>query len=561
MRLLKCALIFAFLFFSIGNLNAQYFPGSEAKLNYNSICFEFPFQKNADNYTVTLYDEAQENPQTYSSSANKIIVPELEFGASYFWKVTAKKGNKTVFTSPVNHFSIQSLTKADDVRFLKITYKKPYCSNELMIYDYAGLMLDRSNRIYWMMPEALDGVPVSEKGVRDLKMTVDGTFLALIDSMAFEFDRNGKILWQAPNTGEISHRSKEDYHHDMVKLENGNYMVLGNERLRTKFAGERDSVTYESGFVVEYSPQGQLVWYWKASDFFTKELLAQRRKPDGKVNPATHMNSFHADGNFVYVGFRDASWILKVDKSTKEVVEIYGGHDSGLEHHYGKELFRFQHDTELIPDKNAMVVVNNDSIADPAVFSSMVVFSLGDNEHEKGELLFKFPFNFDARSPGKSQKLGNVTPLKNGNYLINMGALNRVVEIQPDGTVVWDCFTEKLDSVKKYWHTFQQYRVSTTPSLYPNEYSVNVKNTKYNDDKTEISLTLFNVGSETFTYGIYAGNNTQKAVLVKRSTSLSEGQQENITVTVENSLDATYMEIVPLGTNNIYRIPLEKTGD
>ena len=494
------------IIFTVNNIcNAQFYPVQNAHLNFSSICFKFPQQNNADKYVLRLYNNESSPFKSVESKANKIIVNDFEFGKSYFWKVFAYKGKESIFESPIMHFDIDSIINKAELRFVRTTYLKQDCSNELFVYDYAGMVLNRKTETQWFIPKNDNGVPIS-KGMRDLKLTRDGTFLALIDSMAYEFDLEGNILWQAPNSGEISKRNTEDYHHDIQKLENGNYIVLGNERVRAKFKGEKDSVSYESGFIVEYNREGKIVWLWRAKDFFTPELLALHRKEDGRVNPTTHMNSFQVDGNFIFVGFRDASWILKIDRFSKKVVELYGGMDSGFENHYAKGLFRFQHDTELLREGNSMAVINNDSIVDPTVVSSMLIFSLGDLQHEKGELLFRFPFNYDNKTSGKSQKMGNVTQLKNGNFLINMGSLNRVIEITPESKVVWDCFTEKLDSTKRYYHAFSHYRVSTCSSLYPNVFSVKPVIQNKTPGSIKLDLVITNVGSESQTYEVYALN-------------------------------------------------------
>ena len=508
---MKYVALFVFTFIVSGFIHAQFYPEQNAHLNFSSVCFEFPFQKNAEKYVFRLYDEKSTLFKTIDTKANKLIVDNLDFGKSYFWKVTGTQGKQTVYESPIMHFEIDSVLNKAELRFVKTTHLKQECSNELFVYDYAGMVLNRKTETQWFIPKNSNGVPIS-KGMRDLKLTCDGTFVALIDSMAYEFDLRGNILWQAPNSGEISKRNTEDYHHDIQKLGNGNYIVLGNEKVRTKFKGEKDSVSYESGFIVEYNHEGKVIWLWRAKDFFTPELLALHKKEDGRVNPATHMNSFQLVDNSILVGFRDASWILKINRFTKKVEEIYGGMDSGYPNHYAKGLFRFQHDSELLKNGTSVAIINNDSIADPKVTSSMLVFSLGDLQHQKGELLYRFDFKFDNKTNGKSQKMGNVTQLKNGNFLINMGSLNRVIEITPGGKVVWDCFTEKLDSTGTYYHAFSHYRVSTCSSLYPNVFSVKPVFYSREPGDIKLDLTITNVGTEKQSYVILALDKNREVV-------------------------------------------------
>jgi len=537
----------------------QYAPKEGAELNFNTVCFDFPWVRDADFYELVIYEDEPWKSETHTSTANKIILNELSFGSEYYWKILAKKNNKVLSESGLMHFTLIKPSAKDDLRFVRINQKFSLCSKELLLYDYAGVLMNRKNEICWYMPSRLQGMPPM-KGIRDLKMTTDGTFLAIIDSMAFEFDPTGKILWQAPNSGEISHMKTEDYHHDFQKLPNGNYMILGTERIRKQFKGEKDSTTFDSGTIIEYSPTGNVVWYWRASSFFTEDLLALRKKEDGRVNGATHMNSFHVDGNYVYAGFRDASWILKIDKASKKVIELYGGHDSGLPNHFGKELFLFQHDTQLLKDGNSMAVINNDSIKADGVVSSLVVFSLGDDTHDKGDLLFRFPFNFDKHSDGKSLKLGNVTELANSNYLVNMGALNRVVELQPDGTVVWDCFTEKYDSLKQVWRPYQQYRVATTTSLYPNEFTAKWDETGRTATSLKGRLIIFNVGSDAHTYSISAKHKNGTVTNYQNEVAInSEGKQE-LELNLEQSASnpVTSIEIRVGQSSKFMKIDLKK---
>ena len=100
--------------------------------------------------------------------------------------------------------------------------------------------------------------------------------------------------------------------------------------------------------------------------------------------------------------------------------------------------------------------------------------------------------------------MGNITQLKNGNFLINMGSLNRVIEITPGGKVVWDCFTEKLDSTGTYYHAFSHYRVSTCSSLYPNVFSVKPVFYSIEPGNIKIDFTITNVGTEIQSYVILA---------------------------------------------------------
>ncbi|ASS49798.1 MAG: hypothetical protein A3D31_09475 [Candidatus Fluviicola riflensis] len=519
---------------------AQFSPANNAHLNYSSVCFEFPWVDKVVNYELILTEKSSGIKTVFVTKANKQIVDELIFGESYSWKIVGKDSRKKEIYSSVEHvFSIAEHFKTGKkyVRFKEVTNNSLTRGNELLILDYSGLVINRNEEIVWYLPDL--PMITANSGLRDLKLTDDGTFLVIIDSNAYELDLTGRVLWKAPNDGSVSRQGKEDYHHDIQKLPSGNYMVLGNEKQRRVLAGEKDTSRYEIGTIIEYDPSGKVVWEWHAKDFFTDDLLKLRRKEDGRFNLATHLNAFNVSGNAVYAGFRDANWVLKIDKETKKVTEIYGGHDSGLPNHYGKELFRFQHDATVL-NNGSMAVIDNDSIKDPAVVSSLVVFSLGQNNVPKGQEIFRFKFDYDSLCNGKSLKLGNVEELSNGNYLVNMGAIHRVFEVTPKGEITWDIFVEKLDTFKRVWRFYPQYRVAVTSSLYPNEFTAKWTPKKAKGDQLTGALSLFNVGSEKNHYIVSVQQENGSWVGLTEIPAIESGESRTVGVTIpEKYLNTT----------------------
>ena len=555
------SLFFLSLFCSTATL-AQFSPANNSHLNFSSVCFEFQWVDQVVNYELTLTEKSSGIKTTYPTQANKYIVNELIFGESYTWQIIGKNSKKKeIYRSEERLFTIDEHFKTGKkfVRFREVTNNSLTRGSELLILDYAGIAINHDEEIVWYLPDLPFITPNS--ALRDLKLTDDGTFLAIIDSNAYEFDLTGNILWKAPNDGAVSHQGKEDYHHDLQKLPSGNYMVLGNERQRRVLAGLKDTSRYEIGTIIEYDPSGKVVWEWHAKDFFTDNLLKLRKKEDGEYNLATHLNAFNVEGNTIYAGFRDANWVLKIDKSSKKVVEIYGGHDSGLPNHYGKELFRFQHDATVLSN-GAMAVINNDSIKDPAVISSFVVFSLGENNMPKGKELFRFKFDYDSLCNGKSLKLGNIEELSNGNYLVNMGAIHRIFEVTPKGEIAWDVFVEKLDTFKRVWRFFPQYRVATATSLYPNEFTVKWTPKKVKGEQMAGSLSLFNVGSEKNRYSVLGQLENGSWVALTEIPSVEPGQSRTTVITIPkkymNSAGVTRLKVQVVGKSLFQEIEVRK---
>jgi len=510
----------------------NFVPIQNAQLNYTSVCFEFPWEDAVSTYELQLTNSRTQEQKKYSFKSNKYRVDDLAFNTNYTWQIIGRnEKNSVVFLSDERHFSCvgNEKTEVGYIRFKEITNQFSKAGKELLILDYAKVVVSRDQQIVWYLPE----LPFFTKntGLRDLKMTQNGTFLAIIDSNAYEMNLNGTILWKAPNDGKVSRQRTEDYHHDFQKLGSGNYMILGNEKQRHLFPGQKDTTRYEIGTIIEYNPKGQVVWEWHASSFFTEQLLMLRKKEDGSINAATHLNAFSVVGNYIYAGFRDASWIIKIEKTSKKVVEIYGGNASGLPQHYGTGLFRLQHDVQVLKN-GSIALVNNDSISDSTVFSSLVVFSQGENGQEKGKLLFSFPFNYDLLSTGKSLKLGNVEELRNGNYLVNMGAINRIFEVTPSGEIVWDVFIDKLDTFKNVWRFYPQYRVAATSSLYPNTFSVKWTPKPIKGKTITGQITVYNVGSESNNYSVFFRDMKGNLKELKKIPTIDFNESRTFTVTI-----------------------------
>ncbi len=130
-----------------------------------------------------------------------------------------------------------------------------------------------------------------------------------------------------------------------------------------------------------------------------------------------------------------------------------------------------QHDSKLLPNGN-LAVFNNDFVTDTGTLaSSIVMFSQPITEDEKSHIVWKLNCNFNSLTDGKSPKFGNITPLPNGHYLICMGSINSLLEIDDNKRVSWNCFTENSNDGKN-WQPFADYRANFTTSLYPCYFSV-----------------------------------------------------------------------------------------
>ena len=516
---------------------AQHFPMDGDTLNFTSVCFSFPWQAKAVRYTVLLTDGVEPGvPARYAGVGNKIVVNGLKSGHSYVWTVVSESEKGEVLeTSPARRFFVAPYTNR--IRYLFGVNDKENRTNDLLIMDYTHSAIDRDGQTVWYLPGLIPSA-----NIRDLKMTDDGTVTAILDSNALEMDLRGHILWKAPDDGRVSRGRRENYHHTFTKLSTGNYLVLGSEFCRYRLPGQTDSISVEMGTVIEYSPDKTIRWVWHARDFFKPEWIPFRRRYDGQYSASLHLNAVSTDGVYIYAGFRDMGWIVKIDKAGKNVVALYGGQDSKEPYHYAQRLFRYQHDVFLLRD-GSIGVVNNDSVADPAVVSGVVVFSQGKTGTPIGTKLFEFPFNYSGTIDGKSPKLGNLTELPNGNLLVNMGAINRVFEVTRDKKVVWEVRVDQFDAFKNVWQFFPQYRVAPVSSLYPNEFCLKVENAEWSNGAWQATCFLVNVGSETNAYTFWAENETTRTEVAHTSV-LAPGQSLRQKIRIPKRPNGPYTALV-----------------
>lgn len=479
---------------------AQFFPSEGDTLNYTSVLFEFPRVEGAMTYEIKISTTNGHGNLTDNSPVNKVLLDGLNFGAGYSWQVRGITaiGEKLPWTDPLTFF-VAGSDLVDDSKFRYYGKKLDRSKSErsLLLLDYGKVAINKAGKPTWYIPDT-DSL-LSKTRIRDLKITPTGSFTAICGESAVEFDRNGTIIWMAPDDGSVNGEEREHYHHEFTKMPNGNYLVLGLDHEQRISPDGEDTLEVEFGTVIEYSPEGKVVWSWNSSSYFSDDDLFFRKNGE-RYSVRTHMNACKITGTELYVGFRDISRIVVIDKVSGEITESYGGYGVFKEPHAATGYFRRQHDALPLED-GAIAILNNDSIMDPNVVSSVVVFTrMKDGGSEK---LMDFKLDFDTLTNGKSPKTGNVNELPNGNLFVNLGSINRFIELTRDGELVWSMFAESYHEFHQKWIAFPQYRVSVTPSLYPYVFAGNLEMNKLEKRTRTIKAKVFNLGSESDTYTVY----------------------------------------------------------
>ncbi len=531
----KLFLIFAFL--GINALFAQPLqPVSHQVLNYIQVLFEGQMQQNAAYYHLYVWES---DSLGFFSPTEKIafkrqdsiplfIVPQLHWGRHYRWLYTADDVlGKPIFVSDTAIFEI---AKTEKIWFEKYQFNllKNTQSRGYILVDGAKCVVNRAGEVQWIMPRYLRWKNKTLKGlIRDLRMTNAGTFTCtFITGECVEFDKTGKILWIAPNTGEISKDTSELYHHDFRKLPNGNYMALGQSSRKMALPKNipleaykgAESITIQGdtayctalfGNVIEYDAAGKVVWFWESRPYF--RALYEKGLKAG----STHLNAFVQDsaGKYIYLSFRDLNMIAKLDKEKKEVVATFGRSLYAANEDRGNDLFVGQHGIELGKNGELITFDNESKTQKP---STALILSQPLLSHENTQILSGFSCKVDSLDDGKTSRSGSAEMLENGNILIGMGGLGRIVEQRvADSVRIWEMRCMHFDTVQKKILPLPNYRCHFAPSMYPYLYRVVEKGAQH--------ITIYNRGEMPDSYEIESQRATGEKISLLKSPVIVAG--------------------------------------
>jgi hypothetical protein len=268
------------------------------------------------------------------------------------------------------------------------------------------VLIDMNGRIVHSWPEV--------RAVGRARLNRDGS-LAIIgtDNLVKEYDWEGNLQWVFRLAAEIDFP-----HHDLIRLRNGNYLVLARDR--TNF----------TGYLQEVDRRGRVVWEWRSIEHIDSFPTWDRERKD-----PTHINSIHelpknrhfdaGDQRFrpgnILVSARHLDAIFIVDKRTGEVVW-----------HYTGNLDR-QHEASMIPmgvpGEGRILVFNNGRNGRNGYRRSLIQTI----DPASGEILWEYGSRYFFSSvAGTVQKIGGP------NFLIASSHGGRIFEIDPEGEIVWE---------------------------------------------------------------------------------------------------------------------------
>ncbi|MFQ5526329.1 MAG: arylsulfotransferase family protein [Thermoanaerobaculia bacterium] len=265
------------------------------------------------------------------------------------------------------------------------------------------MLIDMNGRVVHSWPEA--------RVKSRVRLLDDCSLLGLALGRAIvEYDWEGNLTWEVPIAEAIPH-------HDVIRLENDNTMVLV---LRE---GER------TDDILEIDRSGAVVWDWRSGVH-----LADFYDPDSRVGEITHLNSvqelppnqwFEAgDDRFrpgnLLISARNLNAVFVIDRATKEVVWSYN-----------HQLDR-QHEALMIerpyPSAGKILIFDNGYASSHRYRASKVL------EVDPTDNSIAWTYEAD----GFYSPTGGVEqPLPNGNVLVSSTRGARAFEITRAGQIVW----------------------------------------------------------------------------------------------------------------------------
>ena len=453
-----------------------------------------------------------------------------------------------------------------EVRFDLKTNDKDRHAGGILFVDYARSAFDRDGRIVWTLP-SIPGIVDSVTQVRDLKMTVDHTITFLTPQNAVEIDLDANVLWKAPNPFTLKNELIT-YHHDLKKTRRGTYIVLGKRKVTRRLPGKYTAKDLDKEYeaemikgkayrktqmdvVLEFDKAGNLIWFWDANDYITDEDLAFKRDPsDSSHLFSTHANAFSedAEGKTIYLGFRDLSRIVKIDKKKKKVLKSYGEKFPSGEAKVANHLFRRQHDA-TITGRNSILILNNNEASDANVKRVSGIVEFSENITKTDSMpLRSFELDYGGNRDAWSSGGGNVTELPNGNILVCGGILNRLIEVNKNNEVVWEAHVVSRFKKDKRWSPFPQYRASWVPEIGTHHFIARLEKTETDD---EVNLVITNTGSAEDFYTIE---------VLKADKTVLKITSSAIKIRETNTQKIKSKDLLPGSGASILKIKSEKGG-
>ncbi len=474
-------------------------PQHESQLSTIHVMFEFEDVYAADEYILDIYpaDITDKNHPAkpvvhiFTPYLSVLIKEGLSFGHQYRWQFTALQKNKEVYQSPFYQFNILSSPRVDTNYFRQQVINYGAAENDLILLDHSAIAIDKRGKPVWFLPLHTDSL--DKLILRDVTMSPSGSITYIDQDGAYEKTLNGKLLWQGADDGKVSGAGKENYHHQLTKLEDGSYVVCGFIYKTKKKTDVKDAPRYNT--IIHYNTDGSIRWSWDELTSLERDSLF---KAYAIANSGGHLNgfAFTPDKSRMLLSFKNLSdvFVLNYDSGLFETTIKRSTTN-------GPVAFAQQHGPFVTTTGEILLYnnnINDDGSQDDKVVHPVAMVFQYNTAKKKISFTGSLPIETPQYPAGIRGKEGYMSETANGNYLVCAGGVNYSVEYTRKWQKKWEAFFYKRSVADTVWKPYSNYRCRSISSLYPLYYTLQYVKTEkgkhvfriYNGGSTE---TVFNL--------------------------------------------------------------------
>ncbi len=531
--------LFILILFVPKLLSAQFLPTEGEQVNYRIIGFSYPQEKNtakkyklefaAGNYSSdSLFNLGIFKTEVCYKSTSILELPY--FDKEYTWRVVYYNKNGSQSKSKLQHFSTGYFRGIDTCNIrLKILKPAVKYKDDYVFIDGSNVLYDMKGNPVWYLPMQ-KREDKSNAQIRDLKTSPQGTITFMLNQHAYEMNYNGDTLWRGPDDGAVNGEDSERYHHEMTRMSNGHYMILGTEHVfwdhvvkpvDSSFSVDGDEPKplgttpaqrkkTPFGTIIEYDEKGKVVWSWKSSGYFMNSDVVNFM-PEGMSKVIdVHENAFFFDekDSVIYLSFRNISRILKIKYPEGNIVNTYGEIFKPGIPPSGNGLFCDQHGIRRSKEGH-LYLYNNNACNDATALPTILIMDEDKGGKDSLTKIWEYQCNIEGinvspllkKAWAKKQLLrqtqkelkslkgsllhvttgGNVIEMPDKSIFACMNAqYGKIFIVTRDKKILWEAIPEKYNQGDDQWYiTSNQYRASiiTPKELHRLIYnSMNVRN-------------------------------------------------------------------------------------
>lgn len=305
-----------------------------------------------------------------------------------------------------------------------------YLTLPLIVPVTGPVILDGAGDVLWYFFEDRD------LDVYRARLSLDGeSLLYNAASISGNPDEDSEIVRVSLDGTQIERTSVRLLAHDFVELEDGTIAAMVVEYR------DHEGVELRGDSIVEIAPDGTQTTVWSSWDCFDPtETL------DDPDLGWTFANALDSDGDAYFLGMRNFSSIVRIDRASGDCEWVFGRTAATIE---PDEPFLHQHQFEVLDD--SVLIFDNEGLAGSQ--SRAVEFAFDADDPTADAI-----WSYEPSPSIYSFVLGDVARLDDGDTLITWSAAGRIDRISPGGESTWS-----LETPVGYVLGFN----TVTTSLYP----------------------------------------------------------------------------------------------